>query len=110
ADVVLVPVIPTTLSQRTFEQLLHFFKENQLPERKLLGFFSMEQGVKSLHADTIQTMQSTYKRRFLKTRIPFSSAVERMGIERAPVVATAPTSIAAKAYQELGTELIKRLG
>jgi len=109
ADVILVPVIPTTLSQRTFQQLITFFKENDLPEKKLLGFFSMAQSVKSLHNETIEDMQATYKRRFLKTRIPFASSIERMGILREPVVATAPNSVAGKAYQELARELIKRL-
>ncbi|HUH87101.1 MAG TPA: AAA family ATPase [Pusillimonas sp.] len=110
SDVILIPVIPTTLSQRTFEQLIDFFKDHNLPEKKLLGFFSMAQGVKNLHSETIGAMQAAYKGRFLKTRIPFASSVERMGIERAPVVATAPGSVAGRAYQELADELIKHLG
>jgi len=69
----------------------------------------MAQSVKSLHNETIEDMQATYKRRFLKTRIPFASSIERMGILREPVVATAPNSVAGKAYQELARELIKRL-
>lgn len=109
ADIILVPVIPTTLSQRTFDQLLDFFKENNLSEQKLAGFFSMAQGVKSLHAETMDAMQSKYKRRFLNTRIPFASAVERMGVERAPVVATAPNSVVGRAYQALADELIALL-
>lgn len=110
ADIIVVPVIPTTLSQRTFEQLLDFFKDNKLSEQKVLGFFSMVQGVKALHTDTIETMKKAYKRRFLKTQIPFASTIERMGIERAPVIATAPNSAPSRAYQELAHELIKRLG
>ncbi len=109
ADAILVPVIPTTLSQRTFEQLIAFFKENKLPTQKLHGFFSMAQGIKTLHAETINVMNAAHKRRFLKTQIPFASDVERMGIQRAPVMATAPNSAASKAYQALSEEIVKRI-
>jgi chromosome partitioning protein len=109
ADAVLVPVIPTTLSQRTFEQLIAFFKENKLPTQKLHGFFSMVQSVKTLHTETMDTMHTTHKRRFLKARVPFASDIERMGIQRAPVMATAPSSAASKSYQALGEEISKRL-
>ncbi|ETX11416.1 cobyrinic acid a,c-diamide synthase, partial [Roseivivax halodurans JCM 10272] len=38
SDAIVVPVIPTTLSERTFEQLLDFFAENKLARKKILGF------------------------------------------------------------------------
>ena len=106
ADLILIPVIPTTLSQRTFEQLLDFFRENDLPAKKLRGFFSMVQSVKSLHGETIDTMTAAHGKRFLKTRIPFSTDVERMGVQRAPVVATAPGSTAGGAYAALALEVL----
>src|SRR5690606_16249394 len=107
SDLILVPVIPTTLSQRTFEQLIEFFKEHDLSVPKLRGFFSMVQGVKTLHTETMETMNTTFKRRFLQTQIPFTSDIERMGVQRAPVLATAPGSAAGKAYQALCDEIDK---
>lgn len=109
ADAILVPVIPTTLSQRTFEQLVDFFKDHDLPVKKLHGFFSMVQGVKTLHTDTMENMSAVFKRRFLQEHIPFASDIERMGIQRAPVLASAPGSVAGKAYQALCDELIARV-
>lgn len=109
ADLILVPVIPTTLSERTFEQLLKFFKDSSLPAQKLYGFFSMAQAVKKLHGETMDAMRASYKKRLLKTPIPFSSDVERMGIQRAPIVATSPNNSASKAYCELGKEVTKKL-
>lgn len=109
ADAILVPVIPTTLSQRTFEQLVDFFKLNRLPVKKLHAFYSMVQSTKSLHGETIQTMAHTYKKSFMKGQIPFASDVERMGIHRAPVMATAPNSRASKAYRSLHGELMNLL-
>ena len=105
SDLVLVPVIPTTLSQRTFEQLIKFFKDSDIPQDKLKAFFSMVQSVKALHTETIDAMTSEHKKRFLKTQIPFASSVERMGILRAPVVATSPNTAASQAYQQLCAEI-----
>ena len=40
SDLILVPVIPTTLSYRTLENLLTFFKKEKLGLKKILPFFS----------------------------------------------------------------------
>ncbi|WP_019956279.1 ParA family protein [Yoonia vestfoldensis] len=109
ADAIVVPVIPTTLSERTFEQLVDFFLAHDLPVKKLHGFFSMVQGVKALHGATIAEMQSRYPKRFMKTQIPFASDIERMGVLRAPVMVTAPTSAASKAYEALYLETAQRV-
>lgn len=110
ADAVLVPVIPTTLSQRTFDQLVAFFSDNDLPLRKVHGVFSMVQGTKKLHGDTMTALRGTYPGSFLSARIPFASDIERMGIHRAPVTATLPTCAASKAYLALCAEITARLG
>ena len=110
AQAVIVPVIPTTLSQRTFEQLLEFFEENDLPKAKIHAFFSMVQTTKKLHGDTAKDMMQAWPRRFMRGQIPFASDVERMGLTRAPVLATAPNSAAGKAYQALFDEIEDRLG
>lgn len=109
ADAVLVPVIPTTLSQRTFEQLLEFFRDHDLPPEKLQGFFSMVQNIKNLHGETMAEMRAAHGRRFLDHAIPFASDIERMGVHRAPVMATAPSGMASKAYQALFDELLTRI-
>jgi chromosome partitioning protein len=110
ADAVLVPIIPTTLSQRTFEQLIDFFKDNDLPTAKLYGFFSMVQATKALHLDTMKLMRKTYPQIMLSATIPFASDVERMGVHRAPVLVTAPNSAAGRAYRNLAEDVILRTG
>lgn len=110
ADGIVVPVIPSTLSQRTFEQLEDFFRAHDLPLKKLHGFFSMVQGVKSLHGKTIDTMKRSHEKRLMKTQIAFASEIERMGVHRAPVMATAPKSAAAQSYQALHDEVMNRIG
>nr|WP_321460597.1 AAA family ATPase [uncultured Cohaesibacter sp.] len=109
SDVILVPVIPTTLSQRTFEQLVDFFRSNKIPLKKLAAFFSMVQSVKSLHGELMEELSGQYKKQFLSAQVPFASDVERMGVHRAPVLASAPASAASKAYKGLYRDIKKKV-
>ncbi len=108
ADHIIVPVIPTTLSERTFEQLLSFFQEHHYKPSKLLPFFSMVQKQKNLHVDTINRLNKQHKS-FLKTQIPFATDIEKMGIHRAPVGSYAGSKPASKAYRELWKEISKKV-
>lgn len=108
SDIVLVPVIPTTLSERTFEQLMEFFAENEYPNDKIIPFFSMVQAQKSLHKATMDAMAARYKI-FLATAIPYSSDVEKMGEHKAPVAIFAHTKPASIAYEELWEEVAQAL-
>jgi len=105
ADAVVVPVIPTTLSQRTFEQLLEFFGDAGLSKERIHAFFSMVQSIKSLHGEIIAEMTGAHSERFMRATIPFASEIERMGLARAPVLATAPNSRAGRAYRSLFAEI-----
>ena len=109
ADAIVVPVVPTTLSERTFEQLVAFFKAEKLPRKKLLPFFSMVEQRKKLHAETEDRMRTAHRKRFLTTTVPFASDIEKMGIHRAPVATYAPKSNAAKAYDALWREVNTRI-
>lgn len=108
ADLLLVPLIPTTLSLRTFDQLDSFIAQNDWrrpPER--LGFFSMADRRKRLHREILE--QATGDDDVLGVVVPSSTDVERMGVHRAPVTAFAPRSRAASAYRELWAEVAARL-
>jgi chromosome partitioning protein len=107
ADIILVPVIPTTLSQRTLEQLAGFFRDEDLPVERLVPFFSMVQAQKRLHHDTMDELRAGALP-FLGTAIPFSVDVENMGVAREPVLVTAPSRPAALAYAALCAEILER--
>lgn len=109
AEHIVVPVIPTTLSERTFEQLVDFFRDHKLGKGKLVPFFSMVQGQKTLHSETMKRMRKSYKTRFMKTVIPFSTDIEKMGQHRAPVLTFARSRAAGKAYAALWDELQGRI-
>ena len=105
ADQIVVPVIPTTLSERTFDQLVSLFNKQGLPKKKLRAIFSMVQRRKTMHLETMKRMRKLYRKRFLKTEIPFAADIERMGQHRAPLAEFAGRSAAASAYQSLFDEL-----
>ncbi len=107
SDMILVPLIPTTLSLRTFEQLRAFFKENKLDLSKIRGFFTMFERRKAMHREIVEEYRG--KKDFLHRVIPYNTEVEKMGIYRAPLNAVHPNAPAAKAYQYLWEELMKEI-
>lgn len=108
ADALVVPVVPTTLSARTLDQLDRFLDDEQWRRRPaLLPFFSMVDGRRNLHRDTIAELRAS-RTDLLDAQIPASSDVERMGVHRAPLATFAPRSRSAAAYRELWAEVDER--
>lgn len=108
ADALLVPLIPATLSVRTFEQLLRFVVEQVSDPPEIVAFFSMVDRRKRLHLSVIDQLGSYPQ--VAKASIPAASDVERMGLERSPLVDFAPGSLAARAYVALWEETVARIG
>jgi chromosome partitioning protein len=109
ADALMVPLIPSTLSERTLLQLKDFLKKQDgFGALKLLPFFSMVDPDRSLHQDTIERLSSKHKG-VLEARIPLSPEVERMGIHRMPLPAYAPSNPASRAYRDLWEEMTAAL-
>ena len=103
SDAVLMPVIPTTLSVRTYDQVKRYFLDKDIDLHKLMCFFTMVDTRKNLHNDT---MEHLYKdRRFFEHYIPNLSDVERMGIKKAPVEVFAPNGYATLCYRALWNEI-----
>ena len=104
ADALLVPMIPTTLSMRTYDQLLDYLERSHLTHAKVLSFFSMADRRKRLHRDTMEELPRR-RRGVLKTDIPYASQVELMGLHRRPLTSYAPNSTVATAYADLWKEV-----
>jgi chromosome partitioning protein len=49
-------------------------------------------------------------RQIASAAIPAASAVERMGLDRLPLVVSSPSTAAARAYADLWAETVGRLG
>ena len=104
ADALLVPLIPATLSSRTFDQL----REVVGDQAQVLAFFSMVDGRKRLHREVMERM-SAEEDGVLDTGIPAAADVERMGLKRTVIAEFAPRSRAALAYEALWREVRERL-
>jgi len=103
ADIVLMPVIPTTLSIRTYQMVKDYFKEKDIDPSKMMCFFTMADLRKNMHNEI---MEELYKdKRFFENYIPYLSDIEKMGTHKAPVMEFANSSQAAKSYRELWTEI-----
>ena len=103
-DYLLVPLMPTTLSIRTYEQLLSFLRKKKNNPGEVFAFFSMVDTHRKSHR---QLAVSVYRqhRGVLKSPIPYLPQLEQMEIQREPATAFAPDSIAARAYQQLWAEI-----
>lgn len=102
SDYLLTPVIPTTLSVRTHNQLLNYFKERGIKASKILPFFSMVDRRKKLH---LQTIKENLVDASLKNIIPYSSVIEKMGLFCSPVAIFSSSSFANIAYNDLWEEI-----
>jgi len=104
ADLLLVPLIPSTLSVRTLEQLRAFLAGGPQPAPEVLAFFSMVDRRKRLHKELLATLPG-----IAAAAIPSASQVELMGVRRAPLVTTRPGHPASQAYGALWEELRRAL-
>jgi chromosome partitioning protein len=109
ADIILIPIIPTTLSVVTLKRIVTFFKDSKSKVSRLYPFFSMADRRKKMHRDIMAELpKSTPK--LLNSWIPYSSDVERMGIDRKPLTVSTRKTRAVKAYHELWEEIKKVTG
>ncbi len=99
SDLVIVPVIPTPLSVHTYEQLVAFFEDEDLPRNRILPFFSMVQR-RRIHDETMADLRARDSA-FLAATIPHSSLIERMGVTFKPVLAGRSGAPAAAALRSL---------
>jgi cellulose biosynthesis protein BcsQ len=109
ADALLVPLIPSTLSIRTLEQLDRFLRD-KMPKRAplLLPFFSMVDESKALHRSMIQGVPQL-DLRLLRSPIPEIAEIERMGLHRMPITAYRGSEVADAAYRALWQEIRQSL-
>jgi len=108
ADVLLSPIIPTTLSLRTLEQLKGFIADNNLKNLTLIPFICMLDRRKKMQRDIVENMKNIHPE-ILATAIPYASDIERMGVERMPLGGFVKKSASTIAYNELWQEILARI-
>ena len=107
ADYVLMPLIPTHLSVRAYDQVQKFCNKNGFKVR-LLPYFSMVDRRKRLHREIIVEFAGKHPD-VLTSYIPYASQIEQMGTHRAPVNAYADNSVGGRAFSALWNALQQRL-
>jgi cellulose biosynthesis protein BcsQ len=105
ADALLVPIIPATLSARTFAQLDSIVEGGP----QVLAFFSMVEVRKSLHRQVMARVRADHAFHMLGAAVPSADEIERMGEERGAVTVFAPGSRGAMAYEALWWDVRRRL-
>jgi chromosome partitioning protein len=108
SDIFLSPIIPTTLSLRTLDQLKKFIEENSLKNLELFPFFSMVDRRKKMHREIMDNLIEIHPE-ILSTAIPYASDIERMGLERMPLGGFIKKSPSLNSYHQLWQEVLDRL-
>jgi cellulose biosynthesis protein BcsQ len=106
ANVVITPVIPTSLSVLALQRLLKLFKKKKVSQKKIVAFFSMVEKRKTMHSLFLGEYGDHSL--FLSTRIPFMAEIEKMGLFRNPVGGDGKASPAAEQYKRLWQEILQR--
>lgn len=109
SEILLSPIIPTTLSLRTLEQLKKYIKDNKLKHLQLLPFFSMADRRKKMHREIMQSLAEKHAD-ILTSVIPYASDIERMGWQRMPLGAYLNKGRSIVAYQTLWQEILNVTG
>lgn len=105
ADAIFVPLVPTYLSLRTFEQAMEYIKAHKLGHKQVYPFFSMVDIRRQLHRGLLNEPPKNLKR-LLTNYIPYSAVIEKMGEHRAPLPVYARTHPATGAYERLLQEVL----
>jgi cellulose biosynthesis protein BcsQ len=107
-DVVLVPIVPSVLPLRSYDQLAAYVAaDSKLRKAQVLGFLSMVDRRKKGHRDLWEHLPAE-RDGVLRAAIPASVQVENMPVHRMPLVAQDGHSPPVIAYRELWKELRAR--
>jgi chromosome partitioning protein len=102
ADLILVPVIPSPLSQRALADVVAHLDREHGGHAPILPIFSMVDRRRSLHREALENNADW-------PVIPMASAVEQMTVRREPVGAFAAGTAAGRAFSDLWTGIERKL-
>ncbi len=94
-DLLVVPMLPSPLSERAYDQLVeHLARHHKGSAPAVLPIFTMVDRRKSLHQATVAAHPE-------RPAIPYAAAIEAMASSQLPVLAKAPGSPAGRAVSAL---------
>ncbi|MGZ8282811.1 MAG: ParA family protein [Allosphingosinicella sp.] len=102
ADVIVVPVIPSPLSQRALEEVVAFLDRKKLGRGAILPVFNMVDRRRNLHEAALAARPDW-------PAVPMASAFEQMSVTQSPIGRAARDSKGAAAVADLWTAIERRL-
>lgn len=102
ADLVIVPLPPSPLSTRAFDQVVEIVKGSGKKHPPILPVLSMMDMRRTLHRVTREANPKW-------PAIPLSSALEQCAVRQSPVGAFDPRSVSAQAFARLWTAIERKL-
>lgn len=102
ADLVIVPLPPSPLSTRAFDQVVEEVRGSGKSHPPILPVLSMVDMRRTLHREA-RTSNPKWP------VVPLASAIEQCAVERKPVGAFAPRSPAARGFAQLWTAIERKL-
>ena len=102
ADLIIVPVVPSSLSMTALAQLQAYAQGRDRPSPELLPVFSMVDRRRTAHREALEAAPK-------QTAIPYAAAMERMAATGLPIAEIAPGSPAARSLAALWKAAEKRL-
>jgi chromosome partitioning protein len=102
ADLVVVPVIPSPLSQRALGEVARYLVQRGGTHAPILPVYSMVDRRRALHRAAIEAQGDW-------PVIPMASAIEQMSVRRKPLGDFAPASPAAREFAGLWTAIERQL-
>jgi chromosome partitioning protein len=105
---IMMPVIPTTLSLQSMQQVIEHLKGKDSTTAAIVAFFSMVDLRKKMHKEYVNTPPIPGV--FLENFIPYRSSIEQMGVHRAPLPHFDPNSREAECYEDLWREFKIEMG
>jgi cellulose biosynthesis protein BcsQ len=102
ADLIIVPLVPTPLSQRALEEVVAFLDQHSIRKGALLPLYNMVDRRRGMHLAALEANPKW-------PVVPMASAVEAMTARHQAVGAYAPRSPAAQALSGLWQAIERRL-
>lgn len=102
ADVIIVPVIPSPLSQRALAEVIAHLDREHKGHGPVLPVFSMVDRRRALHREALAASPNW-------PVIPMASVVEQMAVRRAPVGSYAVNTPAGESFTSLWRAIEQRL-
>jgi len=101
-DVLVVPMLPSPLSVRAYDQLTEHLARNHPSGPIVIPVFTMVDRRRALHKATVDADPD-------RPAIPYASAVEAMSVHQSPIAARRPGDPAARAFNSLWADIERRL-